>query len=167
LATVLVLGYPDEGTAARAAEEVHHLRADLGVEPDAVAVIARNAQGEYHAMTSHHPVEHGASWGMFWSLLFGLLFFAPVFGSGVGLDLGGVFAKIETGGINRAFQQQVRDMVTPGTSALFLFISATDPQRALALLSNFGGHVAEVTLSDKQETRLQHAVHGSLSASAG
>ena len=167
MAVVLAIGYPDEGTAARAAEEVRHLRNDLGVEPDAVAVIARNAQGEYRATTSHHAVEEGGSWGMFWGLLFGLLFFAPVFGSGVGLGLGGVFAKIERGGINRAFQQQVRDMVTPGTSALFLFISASNPDRALALLSNFGGHVVEVSLSDKQETRLQHAVHGSLPATAG
>jgi len=164
---VLAIGYPDEGTAARAAEDVRHLRSDLGVEPDAVAVIARNAQGEYRATTSHHAVEEGGSWGMFWGLLFGLLFFAPVFGSGVGLDLGGVFAKIERGGINRAFQQQVRDMVTPGTSALFLFISANDPDRAVALLSNFGGHVVEVSLSDQQETRLQHAVHGSLPTTAG
>jgi uncharacterized membrane protein len=167
LAAVLAIGYPDEGTAARAAEEVRHLRTELGVEPDAVAVIARTAQGEYRATTSHHPVEHGGSWGMFWGLLFGLLFFAPVFGSGVGLDLGGVFAKIEKGGINRAFQQQARDMVTPGTSALFLFIGTTDPGRALALLSNFGGHVLEVSLSDEQETRLQRAVHGSLSAALG
>jgi uncharacterized membrane protein len=167
LGALLAIAYPNEGTAERAAEEVRHLRAELGVEPDAVAVIARSAQGEYRATTSHHPVEQGSSWGMFWGLLFGLLFFAPVFGSGVGLDLGGVFAEMEKGGINRAFQQQVRDMVAPGTSALFLFISTTDRQRAVDLLSDFGGRIVEVSLSDACEARLQQAVHGSLSASRG
>ena len=122
---------------------------DLGLEPDAVAVITHAAEGEYHATTSHCPVEQGGGWGMLWGLLFGLSFFVPVCGVAVGLDLGGVLGKIEKSGVNRAFQQQVRDMVTPGSSALFMLVSGTDPERALALLSSFGGQVVEVPLSDE------------------
>ena len=160
MAAVLAIGYPDEGTAAQAAEEVRHLRSDLGLEPDAVAVITHAAEGEYHATTSHCPVEQGGGWGMLWGLLFGLSFFVPVCGVAVGLDLGGVLGKIEKSGVNRAFQQQVRDMVTPGSSALFMFISKTDPERTLSLLGNFGGQVVEVPLSDEQEARLRQAIHG-------
>src|SRR5690242_21420441 len=75
MATLVAIGYDKEGTAAEAAEEVRRLSQDLIIEPDAVAVITRDAKGEYHVTTSHHAVGVGASWGMFWGLLFGLLFF--------------------------------------------------------------------------------------------
>ncbi|MGH2904463.1 MAG: DUF1269 domain-containing protein [Solirubrobacteraceae bacterium] len=160
MAAVLAIGYPDLATAARAAEEARRLRVDLDLKPDAVAVIARGAEGEYRATTSHHPVEQGGGWGMGWDLLFGLVFFVPVCGVAVGLNLGRVLGEIEKS-VNRAFQQQVRDMVTPGSSALFLFIGNADPERAVALLSKFGGLAVEVSLSDEQEARLQGAIHGS------
>ena len=163
LASVLAIGYPEEGTAARAAEEVRRLRQDLRIEPDAVAVIERSACGEYRMTTSHHPVGDGASWGMFWGLLFGLLFFVPVFGTPVGAALGGVFGKIERNGINRAFQQQARDMVKPGTSALFLVTSDVNPHTAVAALGKFGGAILQAPLTAAQEAELQHAIHGSLS----
>jgi uncharacterized membrane protein len=166
LATVLAIGYPDEGTAARAAQELRRLRRDLRIEPDAVAVIARSAHGEYQVTTSHHPVGDGASWGMFWGLLFGLLFFVPVFGTPVGAALGALFGKIETNGINRAFQQQARDMVKPGTSALFLVTSDVDPDTAVAALSKFDGATLQSSLTTAQEAKLQDAIHGSLSPAA-
>lgn len=161
MATVLAIGFTQEGTATRAAEMVRQMRADLGLEPDAIAVIARDAEGEYRASTRQQRVEQDGGWGMVWNLLFGLVFFVPVCGVAVGFDLGAVLAKIEKSGINRAFQQQVRDMVTPHSSALFLFISKADPARAVALLSNFDGRVVELTLSDEQEARLHQAIHGS------
>ena len=163
MATVLAIGYLDEGTAAHAAEEVRCLRQDLRIEPDAVAVIARSADGEYRVTTSHHPVGDGASWGMFWGLLFGLVFFVPVFGIPVGASLGGLLGKIEINGINRAFQQQARDMVKPGTSALFLVTSDVDPDSAIAALSKFDGATLQSSLTAAQEAKLHDAIHGSLS----
>ena len=165
MAAVLAIGYPDEGTAAQAAAQLRKLRSDLGLEPDAFAVITHTAQGEYRATTSHCSVEEGGGWGMLWGLLFGLSFFVPVCGVAVGLDRGRVLGKIEKSGINRAFQQQVRDMVTPGSSALFLLVSDADAERALALLGA-RGHVVEVPLSDQQEARLRQAIHGSPLAAA-
>ena len=58
------------------------------IESEAIAVITRDKDGEYHTHTSHHLVGGGATWGMFWGLLFGLLFFVPVFGMAVGAGLG-------------------------------------------------------------------------------
>ena len=111
MATLVAIGYDNEGTAAEAAEEVRRLSQDLVIEPDAVAVIARDGKGEYHVTTSHHAVGVGASWGMFWGLLFGLLFFVPVFGMALGAGLGALMGKVEKTGINKEFQEQVRDMV--------------------------------------------------------
>ena len=73
----------------------------------------------------------GATYGMFWGLLFGVLFFIPVFGMAVGAGLGALFGKIEKTGIDKQFQEQVRDIVKPGTSALFLVVEKVTPDKAV------------------------------------
>ena len=80
MADLIAIGYPDETTAAAAAEEARRLAKDLIIQPDAIAVISRDKDGSYHVLSTHHPVGAGASWGMFWGFLFGLLFFIPVLG---------------------------------------------------------------------------------------
>ena len=88
MADLIVIGYPDETTAAAAADEARRLAADLIIQPDAIAVITRDSDGTYHSSTSHHAVGSGAMWGMFWGFLFGLLFFIPVIGLGIGAGMG-------------------------------------------------------------------------------
>ena len=160
MATLVAIGYEEEGTAAQAAEEVRRLSQDLVIEPDAVAVIARDSKGEYHVTTSHHAVGVGASWGMFWGLLFGLLFFVPVFGMALGAGLGALMGKVEKTGIDREFRAQVRDLVRPGTSALFMIVERAGADRAIAALSRFGGTVLRSSLSEEDERALQEALHG-------
>jgi uncharacterized membrane protein len=166
MATLVAIGYDDEGTAAEAAEEVRRLSQDLVIEPDAVAVITRDSKGEYHVTTSHHAVGVGASWGMFWGLLFGLLFFVPVFGMALGAGLGALLGKVEKTGINKEFQDQVREMVKPGTSALFMIVERATPDKAVAALSRFGGTVLKSSLSKEDEQELQDALHGGAAATA-
>ena len=120
MADLIAIGYPDETTAFAAADEARRLAADLIIQPDAIAVISRDREGSYHVTTSHHLMTKGASWGLFWGFLFGLLFFIPVLGMAVGAELGALMGKFAKTSIDRQFQDQVRDMVQPGTSALFL-----------------------------------------------
>ena len=160
MSDLVAIGYDQEGTAAEAAEEVRRLSQDLVIEPDAVAVIARDSKGEYHVTTSHHAVGVGASWGMFWGLLFGLLFFVPVFGMALGAGLGALMGKVEKTGIDKEFQAQVRGLVQPGTSALFMIVEPATPDKAIAALSRFGGTVLKSSLSQEDEKQLQEALHG-------
>ncbi len=80
MSDLIAIGYPDETTADEAAAEARRLAQDLIIQPDAIAVIVRDKEGNFHTHTSHHLVGGGATWGMFWGLLFGLLFFIPVLG---------------------------------------------------------------------------------------
>src|SRR4051812_20744299 len=160
MADLIAIGYDDETTAAAAAEEVKKLTQDLIIQPDAVAVIVRDKDGKYSVTTNHHLVGAGASYGMFWGLLFGVLFFVPVFGMAVGAGLGALMGKVEKTGVDKDFQQQVRDMVTPGTSALFLVVEKITPDKAIEGLSRFGGTVLKSSLSKDAERELQDALHG-------
>jgi len=164
MANVLAIGYPDEHTAARAAERLERRCENLRIAPDSVAVIARDSQGGYRVTTHHRAAPDGLSWGMFWELLFALIFYVPVFGLAVGSALGGLLGNIERCGINRAFQQHVRDMVEPGTSALFLMADSATAETALAALGEPGGTTTMSSLTEEQEARLLEALHGSMSA---
>ena len=160
MSTLIAIGYPDEGTAAEASAEAQRLAKDLIIQPDAIADIRRDQDGRYHVTTNHHPVGAGATWGMFWGLLFGLLFFVPVFGLAIGAGLGALMGKVEKTGIDKEFQQQVKDLVQPGTSALFLVVEQITPDKAIAALSRYGGTVLKSSLSETAEKELQDALHG-------
>ena len=103
---------------------------------------------------------------MFWGLLFGLLFFVPVLGIAVGAGLGALMGKVEKTGIDREFQDQVKEMVKPGTSALFLVIDKVTPDKAIAAMQKYGGTVLKSSLSQSAEAELQNALHGGGAAAA-
>ena len=164
MADLIAIGYPDEATAEAAADEARRLAQDLIIQPDAIAVIVRDADGDYHVHTQHHMVGRGATWGMFWGLLFGMLFFIPVFGIAIGAGMGALMGKITKSGIDKQFQDQVRGMVQPGTSALFLMVEKVTPDKAIEAMSKYGGTVLKTSLSKEGEQELQDALHGSQTA---
>jgi uncharacterized membrane protein len=165
VADLIVIGYDDQETAERAAEAAYRLAHDLVIEPEAVAVIVRDEDGKYKVTTNHHPIAEGATWGMLWGALFGLLFFVPVFGFAIGTAFGALFGAIEKAGIDKHFQEEVRDMVRPGTSALFLIVDKVTPDKAIEALSQYGGRVLKTSLSEDAERQLQEALHGTGSVS--
>lgn len=155
------IGYPDETTADAAAAEAHRLAEDLIIHPDAIAAINRDADGDYHVHTTHHQGVSGTVWGSFWGLMFGALFFIPVRGVAVGAGLGALLSHVHKTGIDKQFEGQVRGLVQPGTSALFLMVDKVTPDKAVGALSKYGGTVLKTSLSKDGEQELQQELHGS------
>ena len=160
MAELIAIGYPDETTALQAEKEAERLAEDLIIQPDAIAAIVCDKENKFHVTTNHHAVGAGATWGMFWGFFFGLLFFVPVLGMAMGAGLGALFGKLEQAGIDKEFQRQVRELLKPGTSALFLVIEKANPDKAVAAMSKFGGTVLKTSLSEEAEEKLQSALHG-------
>jgi uncharacterized membrane protein len=163
---LIAIGYPDETTAIQAEEEAQRLAGELTVQPDAIAAVVRTWDGRFKVVTNHHAVGAGASYGMFWGLLFGLLFFVPRLGMAVGAGLGALLAKIEQAGIDKSFQRQARDLLQPGTSALFLAVERTTPDSAVETLGKYRGTVLTSSLRPEAEERLQADLHGGVARSA-
>jgi uncharacterized membrane protein len=157
---LIAIGYDNETTAIEAMNEAEHLAEELIIQPDAIAAIICNKDGKYKVVTNHHMVGAGATWGMFWGMLFGILFFVPVLGMAVGAGFGALFGKLEKSGIDKQFQNQVREMLKPGTSALFLVVEKVTPDKAVEAMSRFGGTVLKSSLSKETENELQEALHG-------
>jgi uncharacterized membrane protein len=160
MATLVAIGYPDQATAEEARHTVEQLESELVIQADQVAAISRDMDGKYHVHTTHGggSAGGGAVWGGFWGLLFGLLFFVPFAGWAVGAGLGALFGHLGKKGIDQAFQQQVRDYVKPGTSALFMMIEKAMPDKAIAALEQYGGTVIKTSLSEEDTRKLQEAL---------
>lgn len=160
MSDLLVIGYPDETTAAQAAALVEQLESDLLIQPDAVAVIRRDASGRFHVETNHHVVGAATTWGMFWGLLFGFLFFVPILGVAFGAALGGLAGLVDRSLVNREFAEKVRDLVQPSTSALFLMVEHVPSDKVVSSVARFGGTVLRSTLDSHTEVELQEALTG-------
>ncbi len=159
-ATLVAIGYPDQGTAEQARETVRRLEADLVIQAEQVAAISRDMEGKYHVQTSHggESTGAGAVWGGFWGLLFGMLFFIPFAGWAMGAGLGALFGHLTGRDLDKAFVDQVRDHLQPGTSALFMVIEQVTPDKAIAALQPYGGTLIKTSLSDEQTRKLQEAL---------
>jgi uncharacterized membrane protein len=160
MATLVAIGYPDQTTAEEARQTVQGLEAELIIQADQVAAIARDRDGKYHVTTTHGGASTGggAAWGGFWGVLFGMLFFVPFIGLALGAGMGALFGHLGKEGIDKQFQEQVRDYLTPGTSALFMVIEKSTPDKAVAALEQYGGTVIKTSLSDKDTAALQEAL---------
>ena len=169
MATLVAIGYPDQGTAEQARDTVSGLENQLVIQADQVAAISRDLEGKYHVHTSHGGTSAGAGAfsGGFWGFLFGLLFFIPFAGLALGAGMGALFGHFGEKGLDKAFQQQVRDYLQPGTSALFMVIEQVTADKAIAALRPYGGTVIKTSLSEEDSRKLQAALAPPAEAAAG
>src|SRR3954469_16328702 len=160
MATLVAIAYDQEGTAEEARQTVQRLEADLIVQADQVAAISRDTAGKYHVTTTHGEASGsgGAVWGGFWGMLFGLIFFIPFFGLALGAGMGALFGHLGKNAIDKNFIEQVRGMVGPGSSALFMIIEKATPDKAIEALKEYGGQVVRTSLSDEDTAKLQEAL---------
>ena len=97
----------------------------------------------------------GALGGSFWGLLFGIIFFAPLLGLAVGAATGALGGSLRSAGISDAFIQQVRDEVTPGTSALFVMTSDVDVDRVRDAFLSHRPTLIHTNLTPEQDAALR------------
>ena len=99
----------------------------------------------------------GALGGAFWGMLFGLIFFIPLLGLAVGAAAGALFGSLNDAGISKEFIENVRQKVTPGTSALFLLSSDAVLDRVRDEFRGTGAEFIATNLSGDQEQKLREA----------
>ncbi|RYF60968.1 MAG: DUF1269 domain-containing protein [Comamonadaceae bacterium] len=102
----------------------------------------------------------GALGGVFWGLLFGVLFFLPLLGAAVGAGVvgagvGAVAGALSDIGIDDDFIADVREKVTPGTSAMFVLTSGAVLDRVHEEFVGQLGELVSTNLSHEQERQLR------------
>jgi uncharacterized membrane protein len=158
MAELVVIGYPDEGTANAALDTVNGLSGDMVVDLEGAAVVVADADGKVKMGTPTHATGAGAISGMFWGMLFGLLFLIPIGGLVVGGIMGALFGKMNDLGIKDEYVSKVRDMLKPGTAALVMTYRKATPDKTLDALAPYGGTVLRSSLSKEAEQAIDEAL---------
>src|ERR687897_2234558 len=99
----------------------------------------------------------GAAFGALWGFLFGLIFFVPLLGMAMGAGMGALGGSLADVGIDDDFIKQVREKVTPGTSALFALTSGATEDRVIAELRQFDFEIISTNLPAEEEQMLREA----------
>ena len=99
----------------------------------------------------------GTLGGAFWGFLFGLIFFIPLLGMAMGAAMGAIGGSLADVGIDDDFIKQVRERVTPGTSALFALTSGAAVDRVAEELKPYDFEIISTNLPMEQEQKLREA----------
>ena len=163
MSDLIVIGYPDEETAAKAWDELVRLQHDFLVDLEDAAVIRRDRNGKLHVTTpAHHAVAWGTFSGLFWGVLTGLIFLfplAPLTGLAGGI-MGAALGAAGNLGVKDEFRQRVQDLVQPGTSAILVIVRKVTPDKFLEAMRPYGGTVLKTSLPHDAEQQLMKALHG-------
>ena len=159
MATLSVLKFNDPGGADRVLVALQGLQERQMITLEDAAVVrwpAGDKKPKTHQL--HSTAGAGATWGALWGFLFGLIFFMPFLGAAIGASTGALSGSLADVGIDDDFIKQVRDKVTPGTSALFALTSgATAPDKVVDELKAYDFEIISTNLPEEQEQKLREA----------
>lgn len=166
MAELVVVSFEDSQEADRVLMEMNRLEKEHLIDLEDAVVAIRQPNGKVRLKQSINLVSMGATsgglGGVFWGTLIGLLFLNPlvglVVGGVVGAGGGALSGSLSDYGINDDFMRSLADTLRENNSALFLLIRKAQPDKVLAELSHYGGHVLRTSLSQEQEKRLQEAL---------
>ncbi|WP_347355139.1 DUF1269 domain-containing protein [Intrasporangium sp.] len=154
MSELIVLGYDDHDSAAKAYEKVLELQRDFVVNLSGLAVVRVDADGKRHVDTPAKIVGATAASGALWGMLLGLLFLAPGVGFLVGGLVGAFSGKLTKIGVNKAFQERVDAALSPGKAAVVVMARKITEDKFAAAMGPFGGTVLQTSLSDADEAEL-------------
>ena len=158
MATLTVWKFSTADGADEALQTLERLQKESLIQVDDAAVVSwPTGRRKPKTRQLHSLAGAGALGGSFWGLLFGLIFFVPLLGLAVGAAVGALTASMADVGIDDDFIKDVRQKVTPGTSALFALTSNAVRDKVLAALSGMHAELVSTNLSAEQEAQLRAA----------
>lgn len=158
MATLTVWKFPTAAGAEDASEKLVSLsKQNLITIHDAAVVSWEEGAKKPKTRQARNLTGEGALGGSFWGLLLGIIFFVPLLGMAVGAAMGALSGSMRDVGIDDSFIENVREKVTPGTSALFVLTSDAVQDRVREAFEGEDMELVSTNLSRDQEDALREA----------
>lgn len=154
---LVVIAYPDEGTAELARDRLAQLQRQNLITLDDAAIAVRRENGKVKIKQLANLTGVGTLSGAFWGTLIGLIFLNPLLGTAVGAAAGALSGKAMDIGVDDQFIKEVGEALPRGASALFLLVVQATPDKVLAEMKEFGGKIIRTNLTGQQEAELREA----------
>jgi uncharacterized membrane protein len=159
MSTLIVIGYNNE---PHKAEEVRltliKLQKSYLIDMEDAVAAVKNAEGKVKLHQAINLTAAGAVSGGFWGSLIGLIFLNPLLGLAVGAAAGATSGALGDVGINDPFMKDLAATLQPNSSALFVLVRHSTPDKVLEEIKGTGGKVLQTSLSHDDEAKLQAAL---------
>ena len=161
MSDLIAIGFNDEFKADEVLIELRKLEREYLIDLEDAAIVVHGKDGKVKIKQTQELVTSGAFMGGFWGLLLGFIFFHPIlalFGAAAGATAGAISGALTDIGIDDNFIREIGDTIRPGTSAIFVLVRKSTPDKVLEDLSKFEGKVLRTSLSKEDEAKLQAAL---------
>jgi uncharacterized membrane protein len=160
MSTLIAITYDDLATGQQAFNALGEMQKMQILELEDAAFASKNEKGKVKVKDTleHQATGASATWGFFWGFLIGLIFGGPLFWGLFTALLSGLFAKHRDIGVDNKFMKEVADALPMGGSAIFMLVVKATPDKVIAEMQKYGGHVVQTSLSEEDEKALQEAL---------
>lgn len=162
MSNLIVIGFNNEADAFEMRAALAKLQAQYLIDMEDAVVVTRDAKGKVQLHQAVNLTAAGAAGGGFWGMLIGMLFLNPLVGLAIGAGSGALSGKLADIGINDPFMKELGATLTEGTSALFVLVRQSTPDKVLDALKPFAGkgRVLQTSLTRDKEDELRAFVEG-------
>lgn len=159
MSNLIVVAYPDEYRAAEVLATLRRMQKEYLVDLDDACYVTKDARGKLKLHQNTSLAGAGAAFGGMWGMLTGLLFFVPFLGLAIGAGVGALSGKLSDYGIDDNFAKRLGSTMQPNSSAIFMLVRRSTPDKVLPELAPFGGTVLQTSLPKETEAKLQEALN--------
>lgn len=158
MSTLVVIGYPELHQAEEVRLTLVKLQRDYLIDLEDAVAVTKDAEGKIKLHQAVNLTAAGAASGGFWGMLIGMIFLNPLLGMAIGASAGAVSGALSDLGINDQFMKDLAATLTPDSSALFVLVRSSTPDKVLEEVKGTGGTVLKTSLSHDDEAKLQAAL---------
>ena len=158
MSQLVVIAYNDELKAEEVRLKLLKLQQQYLIDLEDAVVAVKNAEGKVRLNQAVNLTAVGAVQGTFWGTLVGMLFLSPLLGAAIGAGAGAISGALTDLGIDDNFMKTLSEQLAPGTSALFILVRSSTPDKVLEEIGPLGGTVLKTSLSHEDEKKLQEAL---------
>jgi uncharacterized membrane protein len=158
MAELIVLGFKDTTKADEVVPQLQEMQSEGLIQLGDWARVIRREDGKIEVRQAADATGAGAAGGALLGMLLGLIFLIPLAGLVVGAATGALIAHFADFGINDQFIKDVGSQLSPGTSALFLYVVEVTTDKVTERLRPYEPTVLRTSLSHDAEERLRAAI---------
>ena len=155
MSDLVVIGYDDMHKAEEVRLTLLKLQREYLIDLEDAVVVIKKPDGKIKLNQAVNLTTMGAAKGTFWGLLIGALFLSPFLGAAVGATSGAISGALSDVGIDDNFMKEVAATLQPGTSALFVLVKSSTPDKVAEHIHGTGGKLIKTSLSHEKEEKLQ------------
>lgn len=169
MSDLIVFDFDGVGTADEVLTKLRSLKKEHLIDLEDACVVIRDTDGKLQVKQAVNltaiGASSGATTGMMLGALAGLLVLNPLAGMAIGglagAGMGAITGSLADYGIDDEFVKSLGETIPNGSSALFLLVKRSTPDRVLPEIEPYKPRVLKTSLSDEQEEKLRAALAGS------